>query len=65
METIDADVSGDFCSRWKEAEALFFIYGEPAGTRTRDPLLKRQMLCQLSYRPINDLRTTVVQFKIN
>jgi len=26
--------------------------GEPAGTRTRDPLLKRQMLCRLSYRPI-------------
>ena len=25
--------------------------GEPGGTRTRDPLLKRQMLYRLSYRP--------------
>ena len=24
--------------------------GEPGGTRTRDPLLKRQMLYRLSYR---------------
>ena len=33
---------------------LFGIFsnGEPGGTRTRDPLLKRQMLCQLSYRPM-------------
>ena len=26
--------------------------GEPGGTRTRDPLLKRQMLYRLSYRPL-------------
>jgi hypothetical protein len=26
-------------------------FGEPGGTRTRDPLLKRQMLYRLSYRP--------------
>jgi hypothetical protein len=35
----------------KETEAK--TNGEPGGTRTRDPLLKRQMLCQLSYRPHN------------
>jgi hypothetical protein len=28
-----------------------FVSGEPGGTRTRDPLLKRQMLYRLSYRP--------------
>ena len=28
--------------------------GEPGGTRTRDPLLKRQMLYRLSYRPITE-----------
>ncbi len=27
------------------------ILSEPGGTRTRDPLLKRQMLYRLSYRP--------------
>ena len=27
------------------------FYGEPGGTRTRDPLIKSQMLYQLSYRP--------------
>jgi hypothetical protein len=26
------------------------LNGEPGGTRTRDPLLKRQMLYRLSYR---------------
>src|ERR1041384_8712818 len=28
-----------------------FHTGEPGGTRTRDPILKRHMLCHLSYRP--------------
>ena len=28
------------------------FHGEPGGTRTRDPLIKSQMLYQLSYRPI-------------
>ena len=28
------------------------LNGEPGGTRTRDPLLKRQMLFRLSYRPL-------------
>ena len=27
--------------------------GEPGGTRTRDPVLKRHMLYHLSYRPIS------------
>ena len=35
--------------------------GEPGGTRTRDPVLKRHMLYHLSYRPnlwcVNDLWT--------
>ena len=29
----------------------FVLFGEPGGTRTRDPLIKSQMLYQLSYRP--------------
>ena len=29
------------------------IYGEPAGTRTQDPRLKRAMLYRLSYRLSN------------
>ena len=37
-----------------------FSSGEPGGTRTRDPVLKRHMLYHLSYRPklwcINELR---------
>lgn len=28
-----------------------FVLGEPGGTRTRDPVLKRHMLYHLSYRP--------------
>ena len=31
--------------------SLRFQNGEPGGTRTRDPLIKSQMLYQLSYRP--------------
>ena len=27
------------------------LFGEPGGTRTRDPVLKRHMLYHLSYRP--------------
>jgi hypothetical protein len=27
--------------------------GDPAGTRTRDPVIKSHMLCQLSYRVTN------------
>ena len=30
--------------------------GDPAGIRTPDPLLKRQLLCRLSYRVIADGR---------
>src|SRR5579863_2354117 len=30
-------------------------FGEPGGTRTRDPLLKRQMLYRLSYRPGSEI----------
>src|ERR1039457_5477099 len=37
----------------EEAKALNgeSLIGEPGGTRTRDPLIKRQMLYRLSYRP--------------
>ena len=28
-----------------------FLYGKPAGARTRDPLIKSQLLYQLSYGP--------------
>src|SRR5690348_2237836 len=34
-------------------------FGEPGGTRTRDPLLKRQMLYRLSYRPDSRRFTSV------
>ena len=30
-----------------------FIFGEPGGARTRDPLIKSQMLYRLSYRSKN------------
>ena len=29
---------------------VFLLFGDPAGIRTPDPLLKRQLLCRLSYR---------------
>ena len=32
------------------ASIPFRYYGDPAGIRTPDPLLKRQLLCRLSYR---------------
>jgi hypothetical protein len=32
------------------AGKFLIFHGEPGGTRTRDPLLKRQMLYRLSYR---------------
>ena len=32
------------------ASIPFLQYGDPAGIRTPDPLLKRQLLCRLSYR---------------
>ena len=32
--------------------------GGLAGTRTRDPLLKRQMLCLLSYQPAGSLKAS-------
>src|ERR1051326_2138635 len=35
------------------------LFGEPGGTRTRDPLLKRQMLYRLSYRPDSRRFTSV------
>ncbi len=35
----------------KERQAMpVSLFGDPAGIRTPDPLLKRQLLCQLSYR---------------
>ena len=41
--------------KYKEREGevhhLFEKNGEPAGTRTRDTLIKSQVLYQLSYRP--------------
>ena len=36
------------------------LNGEPAGTRTRDPLLKRQMLYRLSYRPIIGITNSIL-----
>ena len=33
---------------------MVFLFGDPAGIRTPDPLLKRQLLCRLSYRVIAD-----------
>ncbi len=35
----------------KPSSWLRFRTGEPGGTRTRDPVLKRHMLYHLSYRP--------------
>src|SRR5215469_15589741 len=32
-------------------DGAFVRFGEPGGTRTRDPVLKRHMLYHLSYRP--------------
>ncbi len=32
----------------------FYIVGERVGIRTRDPLIKSQMLYQLSYAPLNN-----------
>jgi hypothetical protein len=29
---------------------VFYFHGDPGGARTRDPLIKSQMLYQLSYR---------------
>ena len=36
----------------------FIIFGEPAGTRTQDPRLKRALLYQLSYELTSDSRVT-------
>src|ERR1035441_2601425 len=36
---------------YKPSSWLRFRIGEPGGTRTRDPVLKRHMLYHLSYRP--------------
>src|ERR1035441_5221884 len=38
---------------YKPSSWLRFRTGEPGGTRTRDPVLKRHMLYHLSYRPIS------------
>jgi hypothetical protein len=38
------------CMRRLMANTLV-TFGEPGGTRTRDPLIKSQMLYHLSYRP--------------
>jgi hypothetical protein len=32
-------------------DQIVYFLGEPGGTRTRDPLIKSQMLYRLSYRP--------------
>ena len=37
----------------KTAIKTVFLFGAPAGTRIPDPLIKSQMLYQLSYRGIN------------
>src|ERR1035437_7239352 len=37
-----------------------FRTGEPGGTRTRDPVLKRHMLYHLSYRPVVAAWTTLI-----
>ena len=41
-------------ARTLRLRALVFSasFGEPGGTRTRDPLIKSQMLYLLSYRPV-------------
>ena len=33
------------------------LFGDPPGIRTPDPLLKRQLLCRLSYRVIHIYKT--------
>ena len=38
--------------RKRQAKACLFLSGDPAGIRTPDPLLKRQLLCRLSYRVV-------------
>ena len=38
--------------QYKKKDMTFghvFLFGDPAGIRTPDPLLKRQLLCRLSY----------------
>ena len=44
------------CGQQQNSSILLLIlkelFGEPGGTRTRDPLIKSQMLYQLSYRPL-------------
>jgi integrase len=49
-----AGVQGGHPHRFRDTLAVELLLegtGEPGGTRTRDPLLKRQMLYRLSYRP--------------
>ena len=37
--------------KWPSSLSKSFVFGEPGGARTRDPVLKRHMLYHLSYRP--------------
>ena len=43
---IPCKISAKHKGRLSEAA---FVFGDPAGIRTPDPLLKRQLLCLLSY----------------
>ena len=40
----------------KDIHSDVLLFGDPSGIRTPDPLLKRQLLCLLSYRIIIDLK---------
>ena len=44
---------------------MIFKTGEPGGTRTRDPLLKRQMLYRLSYRPGTGEKLGLTLFRLS
>ena len=44
---------------------LSYYSGGPAGTRTQDQLLKRQLLYQLSYRPVLGKRKLAIQSRSN
>ena len=45
------------CETQKERhdESRVFLFGDPSGIRTPDPLLKRQLLCRLSYRIMRNM----------
>jgi hypothetical protein len=39
----------EHCLRWSDIDLVIDFIGEPGGARTRDPLIKSQVLYQLSY----------------